>query len=239
MHHNAPMDPLKRKTLLSLLALPAGCAIQPLGPVRTEPLANPAAAPEIRPAAPGQSWTYQKLNSYNSALVATEQEEVVAVEPRIIIRRKTPAGLVLPEEHHKQWGQVLRDPAWDFVQNYQEPVPVWPQSLAPGSASQLNTHYQLDNFSFPYWISVHTVVKAWERIHLPRGDFNALRIEKMIRLQHSDVTRLETLRMDTIWLVPEIGRWAAREISGQYRMPGKFGNIGYENSFRWELSAWT
>jgi hypothetical protein len=233
------MDPLKRKTLLSLLALPAGCTIQPLGPVRTEPLAVPAAAPEIRPAALGQSWTYQKLNGYNSALVATEQEEVVAVDPRIIIRRKTPAGLVLPEEQHKQWGQVLRDPTWDFVQNYEEPVPVWPQSLALGSASQLNTHYQLDNFSYRYWISVHTVVKAWERIHLPHGEFNALRIEKIIRLQHFDVARIETVRMDTIWLVPEIGRWAVREISGQYRGSGKRGSVGYENNFRWELTAWT
>jgi hypothetical protein len=233
------MDPLKRKTLLSLLALPAGCTIQPLAPVRTESQASPADTPAFRPAALGQSWTYQKINTYNSQLVATEHEEVVALEPRIVLSRKTDAGVQLPAEQHNQWGQVVRDPAWDVVHNYEEPIPLWPQSLVIGSSSSLNTHYRLDNSSIRLSINVYTAVKAWEKVILPSGQFNALRLEKWIRIQHHDVSRVETVRRDTVWLVPEIGRWAAREISGQYRTTGQTGLPSQEPSFRWELKSWT
>jgi len=207
--------------------------------VRSEPLAGPASAPPIRPPALGQSWTYQKFNGYNSALVATEREEIIALEPRIILRRKTDAGLLLAEEHHQPWGQVLREPTWDLVQNYVEAVPLWPQSLAIGSSSSIHTHYRLDDFSFRFWINVQTVVKAWEEIYLPQGEFKALRIERFIRQQHVDVSRLETVRHDTVWLVPEIGRWAAREVSGEYRVSSIRGHLAREDIFRWELTSWT
>jgi hypothetical protein len=232
------MDPLRRKTLLSLLALPAGCTIQPLGPVRSQPLAGPVGTPQIRPPALGQSWTYQKFNGYNSALVATEREEIVSHDPRIVIRRKTDPGLLLAEEHQLPWGQVLREPTWDFVQNYVEAVPLWPQSLSIGSSSAVRTDYRLDNFSVPFWISVQTVVKAWEKVYLPLGEFNALRVERLIGMRHQDIARVSTTRKDHLWLVPEIGRWAVREISGEYRTSGRRGG-GREDNFRWELTAWT
>jgi hypothetical protein len=234
------MDPFKRKTVLALLALPAGCGINPpLSPLRTEPLAGPASEPKIRLPALGQSWTYQKFNGFNGALVATEREEVAAVTPQIIIRGKTETGQVLPEERHAQWGQVSRDPTWDVVQNYVEPVPLWPQSLAVGTSTSTRTHYRLDDGSYTFWINVTTTVKAWEKIYLPHGEFSALRIESFIRLQHKDISRTGTTRRDTLWLVPEIGRWAAREILGEYLMTGTEPTTLREANFRWELTAWT
>lgn len=233
------MDPLRRKTLLSLLALPAGCSIHPLGPVRSELLAGPSVPPKIRPPALGQSWTYQKFNGYNSELVATEREEISALEPRIILRRQTAAGLVLPEEHQSPWGQVLRDPTWDFVQNYVDAVPLWPQSLTVGTTTSMRTDYRLDNFSYPFWIDIRTVVQAWEKIRLPHGEFTALRIQRLIGMQHQDITRRSTTRWDHLWLVPEIGRWAIREISGDYITSAKRDGRGREDIFRWELTSWT
>jgi hypothetical protein len=233
------MDSLKRKTLLALLALPAGCTVRSLAPLPTESLPGPQVEPKFRPPALGQSWTYQKFNTYNGKLLATEREEVVSLEPNITLSRKTDAGVVLPDEQHRQWGQVVRDPAWDQVQNYEEPVPLWPQSLAVGSSSSFATHYRLDNGTFRFAINVYTLVKAWEKVVLPQGEFNALRLEKWIRQDHFDVARIETVRRDVVWLVPEIGRWAAREISGQYRYSGQLGPPSHEDSFRWELKAWT
>jgi hypothetical protein len=233
------MDPFKRKTLLALLALPAGCGIPPLAAIKSEPLASPATTPKIRPPAIGQSWTYQKFNWFNSELMATEREEVAAVNPQIIIRRKTDAGVVLPEEHQSQWGQLVRDPAWDVVQNYIDPVPVWPASLAVGTSTSTRTNYHLDDETYAHWITIDTTVKAWEKIYLPKGEFNALRIEKFIRLDHKDITRAQTTRKDVLWLVPEIGRWAVRETSGEYLTKGSYPSREHEPQFRWELTAWT
>jgi hypothetical protein len=232
------MDLRRRKTVLSLLALPAGCGIQPLSPVRSQPIAGPTSLIQMRPPALGQSWTYSKLNGFNSLLVATEREEVTALSPRIIVSRKNEAGIALPEEQDQLWGQVLREPNWDFAQNYVEPVPLWPAALAPGAFREVRTDYRLDNFSFPFWISVQASVKGWEKVALPIGQFDSLHVERLINIKHQDISRSATTRWDHLWLVPEIGRWVVREISGVYVTGGKRGG-GREDNFRWELQSWT
>jgi hypothetical protein len=232
------MDPFKRETLLALLALPAGCGfVQVLPPLRTEPLASPANEPKIRPPALGQSWTYQKFNFYNGALLAVEREEVIALEPQIVLRRTDETGQLLAEERDKTWGQILREPTWDFVQNYKDATPLWPQDLTVGSTTFMRTEYRLDKYSFSFWISVQARVKGWEKIRVPLGEFRALHVERLIGLRHLDITRTSTTRWDQLWLVPEIGRWVAREITGFYEILRS--GEGREDTFRWELTAWT
>lgn len=238
------MSLTRRHVLLALPAtalLPAGCAIHPLPPLRTEPAATPAVVPALRPPAPGQHWTYRKYNSFNSALLATETDEVVALQPLVrVIRRSDAPGAAPQEELQQPWGQVLRDLSWDHAHNYEPPLPLWPQELRPGARSVHWGHYRVDDFSFRYWINVHTTVHGWEQVTLAQGTLRALRIEHFIRLHHHDVTRLETTRRDTLWLAPELGRWVAREVSGEYLRPAPFGASRYrEDHHRWELSAWS
>lgn len=232
------MDALRRKTVLSLLALPVGCGLQPLAPVRTQVITGPTSLVLVRPPVIGQSWTYQKLNVYNSEVVAIERETVASISPRIILERSTEAGMQLPQEHHLQWGQLLREPHWDMTQNYVDAVPLWPQALAVGASSQVRTDYRVDDFSYPFWISVQTVAKRWEKVTLPLGEFNALHIERLIGLQHQDFTRSRTIRWEHFWLVPEIGRWVVRQLVGEYTTSGRRGG-GREDHFRWELTAWS
>jgi len=231
------MDSIRRKTVLSLLALPAGCGIQSLAPVRSQPIAGPSSPVLMRPPALGQSWTYHKLNGFNSAIVATEREEVSALSPRIVVSRKTDAGTQLPDEQHQSWGQVLREPQWDFPQNYVDPVPLWPAALAVAAFQEIRTDYRVDNFSFPFWIQVQATVLGWEKISLPMGDFDCLRVERLIGLKHMDISRVATTRWDNLWLAPQIGRWVVREITGIYTAHRRGG--GREDNFRWELQSWT
>lgn len=235
------MQTVRRKLLLSLLALPAGCAFQPLPALRTQAAAAPAVMPAIRPPALGQRWTYRRYNGYNSALLATETDEVVALAPQVLIRRRSDApGAPVLDELQQPWGRVQRELAWDHVQTYEEALPLWPAEPRPGARSVQRTHYRVDGFSYRYWISLHTQVVGWEHLTLGAHDWLALRVERFIRLQHHDVSRLETTRRDTLWLVPEIGRWAAREISGEYLAPDDPGLFrGLEEHQRWELQAWS
>ncbi len=232
------MDALRRKTVLSLLALPAGCALQPLAPLRTQTVAGPVGRVQMRPPALGQSWTYQKLNVYNGEVVAIEREVLASLSPRIVIERSTQAGLPLAQEHHLQWGQLLREPHWDFTHNYVDAVPLWPQDLVVGASSHIRTDYRVDDFSYPFWIQVRTVAKRWEKVTLKLGEFNALHVERLIGLQHQDFTRKSTIRWEHLWLVPDIGRWVARQLSGEYSTSGRR-HGGREDHFRWELTAFS
>jgi hypothetical protein len=232
------MDALRRKTVLSLLALPAGCGLQPLAPLHTQAIMGPTSRVQMRPPAIGQSWTYQKLNMYNGEVVAIERETVAALSPRIVLERSTPAGLPLPQEHHLTWGQLLREPHWDMTHNYVDALPLWPQALVVGASSQIRTDYRVDGFSYPFWIRVETVAKRWEKVTLPIGEFNALHVERLIGLQHQDFTRKSTIRWEHLWLVPDLGRWVVRQLSGEYTTSGRRGG-GREDHFRWELTAYS
>lgn len=233
------MNLTRRKLSLALLALPAGCAYQPLAGLRTEAAAAPAQPVGLRPPAAGQRWTYRKYNGYNSALLATETHDVTDLEPRVRVRIRSDAGATEQEELHQPWGQVLREFARDDVLNYEQAMPLWPADLGPGHRSAHSTHYRIDNDSFCYWISQHTTVAGWERVTLANGPQLALRIEKLTRLQHRDITRTETIRRDTLWLAPEIGRWVARETTGDYRLStGRGFSWQREDWHRWELVSW-
>ena len=60
------MDHAKRRTLLALIALPAGCTIEPLAPLATSVGESGLLSTPVRPPAIGQTWRYKKFNFYNS-----------------------------------------------------------------------------------------------------------------------------------------------------------------------------
>ena len=58
--------------------------------------------------------------------------------------------------------------------------------------------------------------------------------------EREHITRLDTLRRETLWLAPEVGRWVARETNGEFRIAGRRGSwTGREDHFRWQLESWT
>lgn len=233
----------RRSALLAALALPAGCTVQPLAPLPSTAVPAPAAPGSLRAPLAGQRWTYRKLNFFNSSVLEVVQETVAAVAPTIDVHRQTDSGVALADEKHAAWGQLLRDPAWDYPMTFEAPVPLWPAPLGVGTRASSQTRYRMDGGSVRYWIQVSTVAHGWERLTVSAGTFDTLRVERLIRLDHQDHTRSGTVRRDTMWLSLEVGRWVARETSGRYYVPGDFNRLwlqtsSLEDHFRWELTAW-
>ena len=227
---------MQRRTLLGLAALPlAGCSIQPLKPLPRQPLGPQARLPAWRDPAPGQSWTYQVLNMYNGELVDTVQETVAAVAPQPLLRRRSARHGDLPDELHGRWGQILQDPAWDRVQRYRQVVPLWPEGLQPGSYTSVDTRYQPAGASYDLWIAVQARVVGFERIEVAGVSHDTVRIQRFIRLEHEDSSRVNYTRSDTLWLSPQIGRWVVRETNGEYWQGSPRPVQFREDHFRWVL----
>jgi hypothetical protein len=189
----------------------------------------------------GQSWTYRQLNFFNGALVDVVEETIASVGSPIVVARKSASGRVLADERHVSWGQLWRESAWDYPMTFEAPVPLWPAEWVPGRRQRVVSHYRLDGGSVRYRIQVQCVVHGWERVTVGAGTFDTLRIDRDIRLAHVDHSRRSTVRRDTMWLSPEIGRWVVREISGRYWEPddGWRGQTeSLEDHFRWTLAAW-
>lgn len=245
----------RRVFLLSTAAVPIGCALH----------RSNVEAPHASVRAPrtGQSWRFAKLNRFSGKLVDDQIDQVAAVGDTVHIdsRSETAAPAAkkswgrawlsqyvahenplgpLPGEIQQPWGYVLVDPHWRTVQVYETPIPLWPTQLQPGWSSRFNTKYKTPDheasFSWDQTMTAH----GWESVSVPAGRFTALRYTNMINFTDPDGSRTSSVRKETLWFVPEVGRWVIRESGGTYYMTDSADDTLFEeSSYRWELASYT
>lgn len=250
------MSRLTRRVFLVSAAALAGCR-------STGRSSAAGTVPPVRAAAVGQSWRYAKTDVYTKSLVYTQVDTVSAVGATIEIESRSegkPPGAKsswgtawlkkyvprrddvgpLPSEIQNPWGRILVDPHWSEVQVYEEPIPLWPSELRPGWSNLVKTRYKTpsDQSGLP-WMQTMTAV-AWEPVDVPAGRFNALRFTNLISFRSTDFSRTACERRETLWFVPEIGRWAVRQSQGTYYRDNSVDDAAVaEAGFRWELLSYT
>jgi len=217
-----------------------GCAIHSLPPIKTYSTLQPNPL-NIREARVGQSWKYLKINQFNSDPVELIEDEITALENgQIIISRKGQKSQNLGNEVQSPFGKLLSDSDWDSNQTYQSAIPIYLDLNQINLSSTIQTSYQVGNSSYRLPMAVTIRQLGWESITIPSGTFTAMKIEKLIRFQHNDSTRVDSTRVDRYWYSPEIGRWIVRETSGTYfTMAGPRRNDMKEDFLRYELQSWT
>ena len=250
----------RRFFLASSAALSVGCAVR-------RPVADAAmSAAAVRQPAVGQSWRYAQYDLFTKAAVEYQVDRVSAIARTIeiasnteaipdeaagksrwgteflrkyIARRDKPAG-PLPSEIQNPWGMVLVDPHWGQVQVYAAPVPLWPQQLQPGWQTHVKTMYKTPVNQIPLRWTQTMKAHAWEAITVPAGQFKALRFTNSISFGSTDPGKTDSVRHETLWFAPEVGRWVVRESSGSYYVDDSAVDEPYnENGFRWELLEWS
>lgn len=247
----------RRVFLLSSAALPMACGFN-RGTVERGPGAAAVRAPKI-----GQSWRYAKHDLFTRAMVQTEVDEVIAVGPAVEVSSRAEGdapseaertaskgwwrkyfnrpqqGSGLPGEIQQPWGAVQVDPHWRQVQLFEQSIPLWPLRLEPGWKSHIHTKYKTSDEAGLSW-SQTMKAEAWQSIDVPAGQFKALRYSNLINFTSSDSGRTGSVRRERIWLVPEIGRWAARESSGTYYYDDSVDDQQLnESAYRWELLSYS
>jgi hypothetical protein len=249
----------RRVFLLSSAALSVGCALR--GPAAD---ATGLPAQNVRKPIQGQSWRYAKHDIFTRSVVDEQVDRVGTVDHTVEIdssyqaaqaaakpgwgasvlrkytgHREIPAGS-LPSEIQDPWGMVAVDPHWSQVQVYETPIPLWPTQLEPGWQTHISTNYKTpaDQDALPWDQAMKAL--AWETITVPAGRFKALRFTNLIKFKHSDFSRTNSVRRETIWFAPEVGRWVARESQGTYYVADSTIAQPYnESGYRWELLEWS
>lgn len=251
----------RRFFLLSSAALSTGYA---LGRPAADGTAQ--AAQNVRQPVTGQTWRYSKHDIFTRKAVDEQLDRVAAVNNSVeidssykgagkerraptgwgadllrkyIVTPPTPSG-ELPSEIQDPWGMVVVDPHWGDVQVYEMPIPLWPTQLEPGWKSHFSTRYKTpaDQDSLPWEQTMKA--QAWESVTVPAGQFKALRFTNEIKFTHPDFSRTDSMRQETLWFAPEVGRWVARESRGTYYVADSTIMQPYnENAFRWELLQWS
>jgi hypothetical protein len=252
------MRTLTRRTfLIASAALPVGCAANRMG----VGMAAPVPVPTLRQPMTGQTWRYAKHDLFNGALLDTELDRVSSVDRTIDIDSHTEGdtaadttdagwwrklvhhpkpAVALPTEIQTSWGTILADPHWGRLQVYDPPIPLWPAKLQPGWQTRIEAKYKSSEAGPALPWSQTMKAEAWETITVPAGQFKALRYVNVIHFENSDVGRSDSVRHETVWFAPEVGRWVARESRGSYYLDDSVDDTkAVESSFRWELLSWS
>jgi len=245
----------RRHILFAGSALLAGCSL----PRRWEkgPAQPPTHPVAVRQPATGQWWRYARRDGWSGNLLDHQIDRVAEIDANgsVTISRQSEgkpqatSGAEkyfqspsqpprdLPFEVQQPWGQLLVDPHWDMVQVYSTPIPLWPPDLESDTKEVFNVKYKTAAASGPMaWLQT-MIGQGWETVHVPAGEFNALRFRNEISFTHTDYSRWQSVRSETLWLAPEVGRWVARRSGGNYWGVGAPYPTNEDHS-RWELLEW-
>ena len=244
--------------MLSAIAASAGCAFRGRGNSSGD-------APALRPPLVGQTWHYAKYDLISGSFVENQTDRVAAVGGTIAIESHSDAGpeantahaswgsellrkirgsdagsAALPNEVQDPWGMVLVDPHWGQAQVYQAPIPLWPTQLRPGWRTHFRTKYKTvaHDATLPWEQTMEA--QTWGSVPGPAGQIRTLRFTNLINFTHPDPARTSSVRRETLWFAPEIGRWVARESVGTYYLDDSVDDRpSNEGSYRWKLLEWT
>jgi hypothetical protein len=234
-------DPIRRRTALALPAalaaamLAPGCATRATVPPPAG--ADPLPVPALRV---GDRWRYRLIDMYSRGTIGETTVQVAAAGTDLRLTVDAGRGEATLEERYTDPWTVLVDVTYGDPIVFESPVPVVPAGTRVGAWQRTSTRYRTERSSRALAWQQSLRVVGWERVDVPAGAFDALRIERVIHFQHPDVFRFSPDRSDVLWYSPQVGRWVARQWTGTY-MPGSpSGRAGRarEEWVRWELTGW-
>ena len=246
-------DSPARRQLLSAISVPALTALSRvplqrllLGTLGATALSscassNPALTQNVKVAPPPRvrvrdRWRYVGINRYNQLPIGELQTEVVENSPILRVRNQYSDGRSVPDDLYSRAWDVVQQTHYDLTEQFAQPVPILPARLEPGGNERVRTSYRAMNTERNLFWTVFVDARNWERIRVPAGEFDCLRVERRIWFSHSDVFRNSSERYETLWYSPDVNCWVQREWTGNYLVPGgRRGSRFREDWVRWQL----
>ncbi|MGH1358992.1 MAG: hypothetical protein ACRBC3_09540 [Burkholderiaceae bacterium] len=203
-------DHPRRRVLAAVGLLIAGCAGNPN---RISPPEQPLRAATVRS---GERWRYQRINRFNNEPLGEILAEVIQVQPQVIVQLTDQAGQDWGREIYSAPWQIIQEPFYNQTLRFAEPVPLLPPLPTGSQPGSTRTSYQIDsgNRARPWTARLET--RGWERISVPAGQYDCLRVERTIYFQPEQASRFDARRVETLWYAPAVNRWVKRDWTGFY-----------------------
>jgi hypothetical protein len=203
-------------TVLGAFALTAsGCAMTP--PLSQVPPSGQAASIAAPTVAAGDNWTYRVRDGFTGLPRGDQRHEVV----RVGGDRVEVAGAVElgdgSQVYDREWNW-LRRPATDLQTfEYSPAYQAFSFPLTAGKTwrSQATATDPRDGRRFP--VKIEGRVLGWERVRVPAGEFDALKIERRVYIGYWESTyRGQSVIQEHEWYAPSV-KWAVkREAMASY-----------------------
>jgi len=204
--------------VLALAALATACAgIEAPGDT-SGPVAS---APTL---AVGARWTYRGREGFRMPLVWEETHEVTGVGADGISVRVTLKGASLDVERHELWaapGLVKVGALMDIeTRRFATPLVRYRFPLAPGATWNQWVDDFNESSNRSGQINRYVRVGGWEKVSTPAGEFDAIRMRVLMRLDDEEFWRYPTTCNYLIWYAPAVGATVREEKDAEYREKG-------------------
>ncbi len=210
---------LRRVQKIMIIKLPAlvlllgGCAA-PLSQV--PPGGMPAAVPAPQVAI-GDAWTYRVHDGFTRIPRGDQRHQVTTVgADRIEVTGPVERsdGIQL---YDREWNWLKRPATNLQTFEYSPAYPAFAFPLAPGKRwhSRVTATDPADGRRFPVWIN--GAVLGWERVKVPAGEFDALKIERIVYMEYYEyAVRGRSVIREYEWYAPAVKQSVRRETSSRY-----------------------
>jgi hypothetical protein len=228
--------PARRALLAAVVAVPA-CGALPQGaaPAGTVP------APAVRV---GDRWRYLLTERSRGRWLDEPTFEVVEVAPEIRIAVSSRRGGPPGEERFASAWTALVETLYGLSYAFAAPVPLVPSPIGAGFGATATTYRDPGTGRRRRWTQQLTG-GGWTRVQVPAGEFECLRIGRVVAFDHPDDNRRSATMTDTLWYAPQVNRWVQRTWQGEYISAGLSGadnppegTQGRDDWLLWQLTAY-
>ena len=209
--------------LVALALLLGGCAV-PLSQTPPAGMTATVTAPEIRV---GDTWSYGVRDGYTGlerTNVRYQVTEIGADRVRVAVSGEPGDGI---QVYDRGWNWLKRPATNLQTFEYSPAYPALAFPLAPGKRwrAQVTARDPVDGRRFQVWID--GTVLGWERVKVPAGEFDALKIQRIVFLNYWEYAvrdRSEILEYE--WYAPAVKQAVRREAQSQH-LSYRYGQTDY------------
>jgi len=168
----------------------------------------------------GARWTYRGREGFRSPLIWEETHEVTAASAAGITVRVTAKGGWLDVQRQETFvapGVVKSGALMDIeTRRFATPLERFRFPLAPGAT----WNQWVDNYNETTkrdgTINRYVRVGGWEKVSTPAGEFDAIRMRVLMRLDDDEFWRYPTTCNYVIWYAPAVGAPVREEKEAEY-----------------------
>ena len=203
---------MRMSPFITTLLLVAGCAT-PLP--QTPPAGIPAqlAPPEVRA---GDYWTYSAHDGYTKLPLGTLEYRVSSVQGETVTVLRQHDGRQSIELYTRDWN--WRERPMTNLQNfrYEPAYAALPFPLESGKAWQAYVKATDPETGRANRVRIDGKMLGWERVKVPAGEFDAIKVRRMVYAGNADVFTTEEHIIETDWYAPKLGQIVRHESSSRH-----------------------
>ena len=198
--------------LLAFVSLAAGCASDSGYVPKDAPAAVAPAQVKV-----GDFWEYAVRDAYTGFDRGLYRYEVSHVDANRVVVDVTRDGQRVDSLVYAAGWNGLEHPLTNLQRFRYEPAfPAYAYPLQPGKS-----WYTVVNATDPvtrqtYRVHTQGKVVGWERIRVPAGEFDALKVQRYVFAGNSDARRTQESIAETDWYVPALRRAARTQASSEH-----------------------